>query len=532
MDFSVLKNIFTPKEFANLSYTANKKCYYVISLVLMFTEDDGSTTEIDLKDSMSDLICYRIFNEFVFPVITVKLTLDLETHIKICKNLDDVKFKLNVSKIESVEITDQESVPSDMAKTVFKDLILKPNDYDKQRFRDECENAIAFLHSQKVNVDVDLFLEDHLNLNKKIITGVYNNATVSSILASLLTKNTPNGNKVLLHKPLNETKYKQIILPSKNLSNTIYYLQMVYGLYPSGVRLFFDYDRTYCLCNDLKDRDPITEGKPNEYPNVVCYVGKEMSDTSAYYLDEKNNTYYLSMLNTDQFIFNDRSVKNILGKNITIKSSSQKNKTMSKQELDNNSKLENDDDETKQTKEVTTTETTTTTYVVQKNDNLTKIANKYNTTYQEIAAMNKISNVNLIYPGQVLVIPQQKTTTKKVTETTVNKSLKDDKEKKEEEKEKFYFSNYDNPYIRSEIETRLNLNMLTYTGVIRDVDLYYLTMNKALYLKFTDDNYSDYCGMYQIRGMITRFERVAPNVYSGISIMDMARLVKDHLSYS
>ena len=44
------------------------------------------------------------------------------------------------------------------------------------------------------------------------------------------------------------------------------------------------------------------------------------------------------------------------------------------------------------------------TYTVQKGDTLTKIANKYGTTYQKIAADNGISNPNLIYPGQVLVI--------------------------------------------------------------------------------------------------------------------------------
>ena len=41
-------------------------------------------------------------------------------------------------------------------------------------------------------------------------------------------------------------------------------------------------------------------------------------------------------------------------------------------------------------------------YMVQKNDNLTKIANKYGTTVNQLVAWNNISNPNLIYAGQKL----------------------------------------------------------------------------------------------------------------------------------
>lgn len=45
------------------------------------------------------------------------------------------------------------------------------------------------------------------------------------------------------------------------------------------------------------------------------------------------------------------------------------------------------------------------TYVVQKDDNLTKIAKKHNTTVNELVRLNNITNKNLIYVGQVLKLP-------------------------------------------------------------------------------------------------------------------------------
>lgn len=44
-------------------------------------------------------------------------------------------------------------------------------------------------------------------------------------------------------------------------------------------------------------------------------------------------------------------------------------------------------------------------YIVVKGDTLSGIANKYGTTYQELASYNNIDNPNLIYVGQVIKIP-------------------------------------------------------------------------------------------------------------------------------
>lgn len=44
------------------------------------------------------------------------------------------------------------------------------------------------------------------------------------------------------------------------------------------------------------------------------------------------------------------------------------------------------------------------TYVVKQGDTLSGIASQFNTSYQKIANDNGISNPNLIYPGQQLII--------------------------------------------------------------------------------------------------------------------------------
>lgn len=50
--------------------------------------------------------------------------------------------------------------------------------------------------------------------------------------------------------------------------------------------------------------------------------------------------------------------------------------------------------------------TTTTTIIVQRGDTLSKIAMKYNTSYKYLAQINDISNPNLIYVGQKIIVPK------------------------------------------------------------------------------------------------------------------------------
>ena len=62
----------------------------------------------------------------------------------------------------------------------------------------------------------------------------------------------------------------------------------------------------------------------------------------------------------------------------------------------------------------------TSAYTVKQGDTLSAIARKYNTTYQVLAAYNGISNPNLIYPGQVIRIPQEQKNEAPIVNNEIN----------------------------------------------------------------------------------------------------------------
>src|SRR4051812_18583708 len=64
-----------------------------------------------------------------------------------------------------------------------------------------------------------------------------------------------------------------------------------------------------------------------------------------------------------------------------------------------------------------------TTYVVQRGDNLTRLAERFHTTIAAIVAANGIANPNLILVGQILIIPGDSTVTPSATTPASEPSL-------------------------------------------------------------------------------------------------------------
>jgi len=406
-----------------------------------------------LSDSIYEFKIFQFYNDFIFPIVSFSINLSPNEHMKICNNVNNVKFRLNLYKIPITG--DVDYVVNDIhytnaaAESVYKDLMLELSDYDKARFRDESEQYKGgFINAKKIQIHLELFKSEHLAINKKPITGIYNNVKLDNMLVHLLSK---AKQKILIQKSNRKNEImKQIVLPGKNLSQTIQYIQDTYGIYKSGLRLFFDFDRSYCLTHDIKENEPVAEEPPIEYKNVICYIGKSATETSGCYFDNATKTYYLLMPNSDAFTFNDKSNKDIYGNEMVIQSNNQEKREVNVDELENNYTAE---------------------------------------------------NVNLGSSDR-------------------------------ESKKKYYFNQNTNTYAEEEMLSAISRSELRYEGRFKDIDTWFLTMNKTIYLSFLDDSYSDYNGMYEAENMSTNFVKIGKDLYETDVVVSFARLTKDYLSFS
>jgi len=524
-----LNTITTLKSKAYPSFLKNIKHYlHKISFAAIITNSNGTTTVMELSDMIFNPKIFQLYNDFAFPVIALSVNLTPRQHTTICDNLDRVKFRLNLEKFEVTDLSDANKLAEKTGEIVYKDLMLELSDYDKKRFRDESEQYDGgFEDATKIQVYMELFKVEHLAINKKPVTGVFSNVVMDSLLIHVLSK---SNQKTLVQKS-NRGKeiIPQVVLPGKNLVQTIYYLQEVYGIYKSGLRLFFDFDRAYCLTHDIKENEPVSEGQPVEYTNVVCYVGKSDTETSGCWLDEKTKTYYLLMPNSDNLVFSDKSAKGIFGNKMVFQSYNQSSKGVGVNTLENKASVENKT--TKTTEIVKQTVNKIIDYPIKWGDTLSELAIKHNTTVAELVALNDIKNPNLIYAGRTLKIPT--TVVEEVeVEIELSEAISDVQPEQKEDKVKYYFNKYTNEYAANELLSSINRNELKYMGAFKDIDRYFLTMNKTIYLSFLDESYKDYEGMYEVEGLATVFTKVGSNVYETDTIVSFARLTKDYLAFS
>ena len=146
----------------------------------------------------------------------------------------------------------------------------------------------------------------------------------------------------------------------------------------------------------------ITAIKNGGYATSPTYINTIMS-----IINTNNLTKYDNVEDVENSVNNSNYIEYIVKSGDTLSAIAQKyNTTYQKIAQDNNIENPNLIYPNQKLKIYTNVsqETNEIIYIVKSGDTLSAIAQKYNTTYQKIAKDNNISNPNLIYPNQKLVI--------------------------------------------------------------------------------------------------------------------------------
>jgi len=304
----------------------SRKYLYNIRLRAIFKDDEFPTR---LEADINDLTVYNFYEENVFPIVQIELFIDREMFKKIQLNADTIKFSLSVLKYQSDDTIAENSLANPtIYQSFIDDKILIPYDIDRTILPliNKSENDQEERNDKQFPLILNCFLEEHVLLNKHLLSYVTHKADIKSTILYALNK--CKAKNILFSEPDNNKLYEQILIPPLNLSNTIDYLQEVYGIYSSGLNLFFDMKYNYLINKDYKKNPPIPKGNINEFSKVLLMLmdtTENSLDDYGSFIDTENELYKIKLEDRSEFATQDTSIREIGGEAIKFLSRTKSN---------------------------------------------------------------------------------------------------------------------------------------------------------------------------------------------------------------
>jgi len=267
-----------------------------------------------LDDGLPKVTINNLYNDTVFPIIHVETLIGKYIYNYLLEDIDDLRISMNISryKIEGTE-TDYSSDKILPEEFLYKNIILKIFDIKRKPegvLDEEKENPGDY------TLDIDMsfycFVEDHLLVNRTQHTMIFNNKNVFDIILALCSKYKIKS--LLIDTPENTKVYPQVIIPPLNFTNSIYYLQEVYGIFKHGVSLYFDFEYCYIIKKDFLTEYPQAKESPKDIEKIIFTVyppdkAEFNIPMNSTLVDTKNNTIEIVTRNYFNFVNSETTVK-------------------------------------------------------------------------------------------------------------------------------------------------------------------------------------------------------------------------------
>lgn len=268
-------------------------------------EYDKNIVNLDYKQIHSLTIDYDYDNRNM-PIMFLKASID--------KNILDDMIKNSTTKTLTVVISKFiYNTPVKIKYNYIRDrfVYFLPKDMNIDKDLDY-NNYTKDSKDLYKSVTIGLMKIENINNNKRLINDVFINTT----LMNMILKYTSHM-KLLIEPFRNNSPVESFIVPPiSSITEYIKYLDDYFTLYPSGYRLFYDYETTYLLSGSGKAVESVLSDSYSVIINVNN-TAKVESKVQGMEVDKKQKTYFVDVDAKDVNIFQDeatdKSYNTILG---------------------------------------------------------------------------------------------------------------------------------------------------------------------------------------------------------------------------
>jgi hypothetical protein len=241
----------------------------------------------DMSEHIQNINVKKDFVDASLPLVVVNIMTTQEYRDFMRDN--DISLRLKVSKYSNVNEENEQDVESITIEDIVFDSIIKPYQKPFLSTSSKTEEDNEDINNQGDSVKVFPYQlvgipESLVQKNKTVVNQIYSNAKIDEVLVNILS--TVEKNKIFMDPSDNVDREENLIIPPMNIIPAIKYIQEVYGIYNSGISIFFDFDATYITKLFANSR---------EYQNtleVLSVSGNDNTTNISYIsnmIDENNN---------------------------------------------------------------------------------------------------------------------------------------------------------------------------------------------------------------------------------------------------
>jgi len=225
---------------------------YIVKFMKV-TFSNKETIDIPVE-RVKELIIEENYEEYYFPLVKLKVVLDLNMYYDIIRNKNNCKINL---RIDRFYFEDEKNTDRSIIKKFINDtfeLIMDESTDDMYQSLKEDENKSDFTTRKKdtstdlmdVTNELSFYLfKPTISGTKKNVNKILTDCNVSDAVAYLAT--VANVNNILMAQPDNTTRYKELLLPPLSILRSLEFIDLYYGLYKQGTMIYFGLDYTYIL---------------------------------------------------------------------------------------------------------------------------------------------------------------------------------------------------------------------------------------------------------------------------------------------
>lgn len=279
-----------------------------------------------LPEAIEHIVILKEFDLAYHPVFQLTTTLPPPVFQKILKNKTQVKFRIKMYKLQlnkSNELLCKRGFIDDTF-TIIMDEEIDFRDENTYNEANKLQGSSKTSKNKGVYNRGDYTLEytfylwkqQDLDAMRSTVNAVYQNCTVSTAIANVLTESSIS--RILISPLDNENSYSEIRIPPMVLLKLPQYLETVYGMYNSGSCVFLDYRCLYFL-----SRNGVCDAhEEEEYTRTIFRIPKANKADKARIgtMEDADNKFYYLYVPPDEIDIQAPSNTNdaIAGNGVTI----------------------------------------------------------------------------------------------------------------------------------------------------------------------------------------------------------------------